>query len=390
MVANGRWDSGGVMMATNRSAVCVFSVAFACASTLVAGTAQAQSCLSSARSSEKASASERDYFFDAAGHAVDARGVTWSNIADHALSLEGDADGCWSGGRIDGPYPENAVYECSSGHGYTGGTCWAYHISAGMSPNDGKRTVEDLHIKDYGDGISVESGSGDIVGRRIWFENLHDDSMESDYAQQSLSCHDCLFDKVNMVLAYNRRSSVSSGPKSGLTMELRDSLVRLHRFTNTYKQKPGHGGVYKDDDGFSPRFIVTDNVFLLGPVSTQMQIPTPSTTVECRNNLLLWQGTLAAYNDMLDSGESNDGLTNGERLAALSHCYTVIVKPASQSAAAFLAQRWDPLVSDWKASHAAAGGTPTPDPDPDPTPEPDPDPDPVPVPGAPQEPILLP
>jgi hypothetical protein len=73
---------------------------------------------------------------------------------------------------------------------------------------------------------------------------------------------------------------------------------------------------------------------------------------------MLWQGTQADWEDMLSDGDSSDGATNGERLAALSHCYTVIVKPASQSAADFRRQRWDPLVAEWKATHAAAGGSP--------------------------------
>jgi hypothetical protein len=49
-------------------------------------------------------------------------------------------------------------------------------------------------------------------------------------------------------------------------------------------------------------------------------------------------------------------------MVALSHCYAVIVKPATQSRAAFLAQHWDPLVQRWKATHPAArSGPPAPD-----------------------------
>jgi hypothetical protein len=372
------------MMATNRAAVRAMGVAVVSVGMFLGGAAQGQSCLSTASSTEKASSSKRDYVFSTSGKAVDARGVTWSNISDHALFLDGSAQGCWAGGRIDGPYPEDAVYECSSEHGYTGGTCYDYHTTAGMAPNDGKRIVDDLHLKDYGDGISVESGSGDIVGRRIWFENIHDDAFETDWAQQSFSCVDCLFDKVFMGFAYRRRSSASDAtPKSGWTMELRNSLVRLHRFTHSYKEKPGHGGLFKDDS-VAPRFIVTDNVFLMGPVagSGQVQFPLIGQTTECRNNTLLWQGSLSAYQDMLETGDSSDGATNGERLDWLNrqfgNCYTVIVKPSSQSATDFLAQRWNPLVNTWKSTHPAAGGSGAPAPAP------------APVDGVPQEPILLP
>jgi hypothetical protein len=355
---------------------------------LTASASRAESCLSSAQVVDKASPSKRVYSYPSPGRAIDARGVSWLDIPDHALDLDGSALGCWVGGRIDGPYPENAYYECTSEHGYTGGgPCWDYHTTAAMAPDDGPRIIEDVHIKDYGDGISVEARSGDIIGRRLWFENIHDDAMESDYAQASLSCEDCLFERANMILAFDRRSSADGNtPKPGWSGELRNSLVQLHRFTNTYKQKPGHGSVIKDDPDVSPVFRFTDNVFLLGPVSGsgQVQFPFIGYTEECRNNTLLWQGSLSAYQDMLDEGESSDGATNGERLTWLNqrfpNCYSVIVKPASQSAAEFRAQRWDPLVARWKATHAAAGGAPSPDPDPVPDPEPDPDPTPEPDP----------
>jgi len=401
MVSPGRWDFRGVTMGTNRSAAWVIGVSFA--SALAAGSAQAQSCLASARTSEKATASNRDYTFDSTGHAVDARGVTWANIRDHALFTDG-SPGCWSGGNIDGPYPEDAVYECSSEHGYTGGTCWDYHTTAGIQIHSGTPTViEDLRIADYGDGVDVAQDAGNVVIRRGYFSNLHDDTVEDDWGTHSVTVEDSLFERVFMGLAFKRRSGASSC-QSGRVFELRNSLVQLHRFTNSYKQKAGHGGLFKDDEGCMPEFRVTDNVFLMGPVagSGQVQFPIVGKTTECRNNVLLWQGTLSAYEDMLDTGDSSDAGSNRERLEWLNrsfnNCYTVIVKPASQSAADFLAQRWTPRVNQWKSSHAAAGGTPAPSPDPVPDPDPTPDPDPVPdpdptpdpVPGAPQEPILLP
>jgi len=334
--------------------------ALAALGALTALPSHAQTCLDRASQIEKAAAAETEYVFGGSGHAIDARGVVWLDIPDHALELDGSADGCWVGGRIDGPYPEDAHYECTSEHGYTGGPCWDYHTTAGMAPDDGPRVIEDVHIKDYGDGISVEDGSGDIVARRVWFENIHDDAMEVDYAQQSMSCVDCLFERNNIIMAFDRRSSAGDNvPIPGWTFELRNSLVQLHRFTNTYKQKPGHGGVFKDDPEVAPSFVVTDNVFLLGPVSGsgQVHFPLLGHVKECARNVMLWQGTQADWEEMLEEGDSSDGATNGERLAALSHCYTVYVKPAGQSAAEFRAQRWDPLVRAWKATHPAAGGS---------------------------------
>ena len=215
------------------------------------GSAEAQSCLASARTSEKASTSRREYSFDSTGHAVDARNVTWSNIRDHALYTDGAA-GCWSGARIDGPYPENAVYECSSENGFSGGTCWDYHTTAGIQIHSGTPTViEDLRILDYGDGVDLAEEAGNVVIRRGYFADLHDDAVEDDWGTHSVTVEDSLFERVFMGLAFKRRSGASDC-SSGRVFALRNSLVQLHRFTNSYKQKAGHGGLYKDDEACLP------------------------------------------------------------------------------------------------------------------------------------------
>jgi hypothetical protein len=144
----------------------------------------------------------------------------------------------------------------------------------------------------------------------------------------------------------------------GEVFEVRQTLVLMHIFPNTYKMKGGHGTFWKwPHSGLGPGFIVTDSVFV-GEQGGGLLFPLVDQLVECRNNTLLWAGTPADFEDVLDDGDDSDGLDNRGRMAALSHCYTVIVKPASQTKAAFLAQHWDPLVAAWKATHAAAGGTP--------------------------------
>lgn len=303
----------------------------------------AASCLDGAETQLAGSA--RDYNLPPS---VDARGTIWTGIRDHAINVSG-TPGCWSGGVVDGPYPENAVYECSSEHGYTGGTCWDYHTTAGLRTDAGG-TIEDLRIGHYGDGVDIAEDAGDVVIRRGYFHDLHDDAVEDDWGTHSVTVEDSLFERVFMGLAYKRRSGASDC-ESGRVFTLRNSLVQMHRFTNAYKQKDGHGGLYKDDEGCIPEFRVTENVFLMGPVSGsgQVQFPMIGHVLECRGNVLLWQGTLADYADMLDDGESGDGATNGERLMELLDCYEVVVKPAGQSREAFLAEHWAPRVAAWKA-----------------------------------------
>ena len=67
MVPPGRWDSGGVMMATNRAAVRAMGVAVVSVGMFLGGAAQGQSCLSTASSTEKASSYRRAWEQGVAG-----------------------------------------------------------------------------------------------------------------------------------------------------------------------------------------------------------------------------------------------------------------------------------------------------------------------------------
>ena len=323
---------------------------------LAAAPVRAGSCLATAKPAA-AAATQTRYVYASPGRAFAARGVVWRNVPGHALRLAGSHAACWSGGHVDGPYPEDAVYECSAEHCPAGGCpqpCWPYHLSAGVSVRVAAPTViEDLRVSDYGDGISQEESArrADLELRRVWLHDLHDDAVENDWGA-SVRVIDSLLERVNVAFASRQRSGESIDAR-GKRFEVRNSLVRLHRFTNQYKRKPGHGGIWKwGHAGMDPRFAVTDNVFL-ADTGGGLLFPLVDQVVECRNNKLLWAGTAEAWERALDDGADSDGLDERGRLAALSHCYTVIVRPAAQSPAAFLAEHWDPLVERWRSSHAA-------------------------------------
>jgi hypothetical protein len=353
--------------------------AVAAMASLAALPSQAQVCLSGVRTVENATSSKTDYDFDTASKGVKAFGVTWTGIAGHAIGVDGSQAACFGGGYVHGPYPEDSVYECSSEHcpgGVCPNPCWAYHLSAGISVQaNAKSIIEDARVSDYGDGISQEESANrvDLEIRRAWLHDIHDDAVENDWGA-SVKVIDSLLERVNMAFASRQRSGENIDARDKL-FEVRSSLVQLHKFTNQYKQKPGHGGFWKwGHDGMDPRFAVTDNVFVAELKGDGLLFPLVDQVVECRNNKLLWAGTLDAFEDELDDDDDSDGLDNRGRLAALSNCFTVIVKPAGQSKAAFLAQHWDPLVTAWKATHLAAGGsadaTPLPSPTPTATPKP--------------------
>jgi hypothetical protein len=324
------------------------------ASALLCGPACAESCRAAASRTERARPAKTSYTFTVPGLAVDAAGVAWRSADHHAVRLRGTHDACWSGGSIEGPVPEDGVYECTSAHGWRGGPCTAFHTTAGLAPEVAAKltVIEDVRISHYGDGVSLEPESGAVLLRRAWLHDLHDDAVESDFGQP-LTVTDTLIERVFMAFALRPRSR-SRIDQRGEVFTLRGSLVRLHRFTNSYKQRAGHGGFFKWPlDGSGPKFALTDNVFLMDdPGEGQLTLPLADRVVECRGNTLLFAGGEARYRSWLrDGGGHADGLRdNRARLAALGRCYRVVARANAQSQAAFLAEHWDPLVARWQAA----------------------------------------
>jgi hypothetical protein len=327
--------------------------------------AQTDACLDAAASVETASGGVEEYAFTAEGQAVDAEGVAWSGIEGNALHLIGNETACFSGGRTDGPYDDDSVYECRSRHcpgGECPDPCLAYHTTAAIAPavRAPLTVIDDFRGSDYGDGISLERESGDVLVRRAYLHDLHDDAFESDWGRHSVFVEDSLVDRVAVLLATRQRKKGSTKNSTDQIWELRDSLVRLHAFPNTYKMEPGHPGFFKADRKKKRQVVyrITGNVFFAGPVAADGAVlfPIVTATEECADNQLFWSGSQAAWDAVLDDGDGYpDKMNNRERLAALAGCYTVTVKPAGQSEADFVAEHWTPLADAWRATHAAGG-----------------------------------
>jgi hypothetical protein len=166
---------------------------------------------------------------------------------------------------------------------------------------------------------------------------------------------DSLLERVNTAFASRPRSSAQIDARDR-TFEVRDSLVLLHSFPNSYLMEPGHGKFWKwPHDGTGPDFIVTGNTFVVTDYAGGLLQPLADQVVECADNTLLWAGSQSSFDEWIDeNGLDSDGLTNAGRAEALSHCFTIVVKPDAEGQADFLAQHFDPLVAAWKQSHPAA------------------------------------
>jgi hypothetical protein len=332
---------------------------------LLSAPGQAQTtCLDSATSVETADESRTDYDFDGAGKAVDARGVRWSGVPDHAIQPDGSRTGCWIGGDVAGPYPEDSVYECAPEHCPDGGCpepCWAYHTTAGMRVDTAApMTVEDVRISDYGDGIerSVSANRQPLVVKRAYLHDIHDDAIENDWGAD-ITVVDSLLERVNTAFASRFRSGEDIDARDRI-FEVRDSLILAHRFTHSYKNKPGHGSFWKwPKDGKGPNFVVTGNTFVVTDPGGGLLLPLANQLLECADNTVLWAASRASFDDWLgDDERGSDGLDNAGRVEALSGCFSFVLKPDGQGQPEFLAEHFHPLVAAWKQSHPAAGVDP--------------------------------
>jgi hypothetical protein len=259
--------------------------------------------------------------------------------------------------------PVDAMYECTTEH--CGGTCptpcYSYHSAAGLGPDVGAlQVIEDIQIRDTGDGVSLETDAArDAVVRRVYMHNIHDDAFESDFGLGGFTVEDVLVERAYTAFAMRLRGGASGDQRDRL-WTIRDNLVRLYAFPNGYKQKAGHGNVFKlDESANEPRFRMTGNTIVVGPdPGSSTLFPPVSRVEECANNVYLFLDTQAAWEDALDSDGQDDGGNNGERLAALNQrfpgCFDVRVRSVGMSEAEFLvAEGWTAAVANWKASHVA-------------------------------------
>jgi hypothetical protein len=323
--------------------------------------ARAQTCLDAATSVEIADGWEDAYDFDVAGHAVDAQDVRWIGIPDHAVEQRGASPGCFVGGYVEGPYDEESVYECEPIHcpgGVCPTPCLAYHTSAGLDvETSAPTTLEDVRVSDYGDGIerAEDALREPLVVKRAYLHDLHDDAIENDWGA-SITVLDSLLERVHTAFASRPRSSAPPFDASDRVFEVRDSLVLLHAFPNTREMDPGHGKIWKwPKDGMGPAFVVTGNTFVVTDYGGGLLLPLADQVLECAGNTLLWAASPATLDDWLGDVEiDSDGLAPAGRLAALSHCFTLVVRSDTETQADFLAAHFDPLVAAWKQSHPAA------------------------------------
>jgi len=310
-----------------------------------AGLAQETCLSSSSKVIELGGTGQTDFNVDA-GTGIDARGVEWKGTTSFLVKLEGGPNLCWSGGRILGTWNQES-------------TLWdTYHSTSGIDVRSGNTTIEDLWVDNYGDALRQRNPANPWTVRRSLFTDIHDDAIENE-DHGNLLMEDNLLDGVFVAISTQNSDTGIDG--SGNVMELRGNLMRLQEFAHSYKETKGHGGFFKNDkDGRGPDVAMHDNVLVAGPtkgMSGHSLFPYLTKVASCSNNRFIWMGTQSQLDAALAKGSGPDGLNDAQRLQELSHCIDVVVTGDSSNQA--LQQHWVPLVEQWKATHAAAGGDAT-------------------------------
>jgi hypothetical protein len=335
------------------------------------------SCADAGATFEQATAGTAVYSFVSPGHVVAAEGVSWLGVVHRAVSLLGTEQGCFTGGVADGPYDDASFYECSAEHCPLEGCptpCLEYHSTECIAPESaGGQVLEGFECAHYGDGISREEASGDLVIVRAHLHDLNDDAIEDDFGLSSTRVFDTLIDGSHIAFG-DRQRSEADNDATGWEWEVRDSLIRVRANANPYKRRPGHGAFWKGDRNpvHQHRYRLTDNVFVAqGLKQGGLLFPVAGYVDECAGNTLLWAGPIAGdlgwEEALADQSDFADGLSDGERLAALNaafpDCFRVVLKPEEQPEAEFLAtpfaelggKSWSQLVAAWKSRKTAPG-----------------------------------
>jgi hypothetical protein len=265
---------------------------------------------------------------------IDARAATWTaqwpvqEDFDDPVQIAGGPGICFSGGTIQGNYPEQIDNDPHS--------TWDYlHGTSGMDVYAENTTIEGTRIHNYGDGIDFDHGpSSNFVINGVHLSHIRDDCVENDSLYSGL-IDDSLFD--GCYTAFSARTSLGQNPPaqdgSNNLWTIRNSLIRLEPMWGVYKNRgpiPGHGGWFKwDSSGISPRLALHNNIFRVDQDANHTGLGIPSGKLEsCSNNTVVWLGS-GSYPDPLPTTFNNQP------------CFTITTDPSV----------WDNAVANWLSTH---------------------------------------
>lgn len=274
----------------------------------------------------------------AANTKIDARNANWTALwpvqdsFNYPVLIGGGPNICFSGGLIQGSYPEQI--------GSDPYATWTYmHSTTALGFYTPNLTIENTRIDNYGDGISPKAGASGFTIRSVHLSHLRDDCIENDDLYGGL-IDDSLFD--GCYEGFSARPECTGCDGSANIMTIQNSLVRLEPIYGIYKNKgisPGHDGFFKWDSNspsLSPKLVLKNNIFRADQQANNVGLGLPKgKVIECSNNTLVWLGPAGSTPQPASNQDSLTSVINGQPCFKLSNDKTL----------------WDNAVSAWKSRH---------------------------------------
>jgi hypothetical protein len=211
---------------------------------------------------------------------IDARQVDWSGQATKAFNIGGGANVCATGVSITGTYSLSTSWD-------------TMHDQYAIQIRGPSYLVEAPSVENYGDGIWINSGGDNFTVRGAYLRQIRDDAISNDYGRAGV-IDDSLIDGTYVGLSDRGQGT---GPNDAVTT-LRNSLVRLQRFEQTYNSgEAGHGWFWKWDST-GVKLALHGNIFFAEAPSIHGSHQFPaSKVVSCKkpdgspDNLIIWGGS---------------------------------------------------------------------------------------------------
>lgn len=269
---------------------------------------------------------------------VDARLANWTALwpvqdsFNYPVLLAGGPNVCFSGGTIQGSYPEQI--------GSDPYATWTYmHSTTAMAIYIPNFTIENTRINNYGDGISPKAEGQFFTIKGVHLSHIRDDCIENDDLHAGL-IDDSLFD--GCYEAFSARPECTGCDGRTNIMTIQNSLIRLEAIYGIYKNKgvsPGHDGFFKWDSNspsLSPKLVLKNNIFRADQQANNVGLGLPrGKVIECSNNTLVWLGPVGSSPQPSSNQDPITTPINGQPCFTISRDKNI----------------WDSTVSVWKSRH---------------------------------------
>lgn len=215
---------------------------------------------------------------------IDASKAMWFGLGENPVRFGGAAGVCWSGGVIQGNYPNDLD--------------WArFHTTAAVKTVSASDvTVEKVRATGYGDGIKLYEGTENFTISEVYLHDMHDDCIEGDWLPGGV-IEDSLLDGCYQAFAARPRDGDTTSDGSNKTWVIRNTLVYVRPQIGVYKGvSPGNGGFFKWDNSEpsrSPNVSIQNTILRIDQKSTfdvvGMWVP-PDKLAYCSNVVIVWLG----------------------------------------------------------------------------------------------------